>query len=128
VNTSIPSGNPLAATFRFKEKPYSVVCVGKNEGDKEAAATAGQELEAAEAELEKTFQSMENLYGVTYKGSPSALDTSTWLLMGALNLAHRVVRLEREAATQTRDLEERLSKLLEDVPDDAAPTDQDAML
>jgi hypothetical protein len=38
--------------------------------------------------------------------------------MGALNLAHRVVRMEQEASRHTQDLEQTLSKLLEDVPDE----------
>jgi hypothetical protein len=41
--------------------------------------------------------------------------------MGALNLAHRVACLEREASQKTQDLEQTLSKLLDDVPDDAKP-------
>jgi cell division protein ZapA (FtsZ GTPase activity inhibitor) len=100
------------AMFRFQEKDYSVVCLGE-----------GGDLRAAEGLLEKTFRDMEDLYESQCKCSPSALDSSAWLLMGALNLAHRVVRLEREADAQTRDLEERLSKLLEEVPDDACPAD-----
>ena len=120
MNPHVMDSDMKAATFRFREKPYNVVCVEKKQdlGD----------LEAAEALLENTFKNMKGLYELVCKGSPSALDSSTWLLMGALNLAHRVVRLEREAATQTRDLEERLSKLLEDVPNDAAPTEPETTL
>ena|GEM_PF-466172 len=82
-----------------------------------------QDLEAAKEVLDKTFQDMESLYELRWKCSPSELSTSTWLLVGALNLAHRVMCLEREATLQTRDLEEKLSKLLDDVPDDAIPND-----
>jgi len=80
-----------------------------------------QDLDAAKEVLDKTFQNMESLYELRWKCAPSALSTSTWLLVGALNLAHRVVCLEREVTLQTRDLEEKLSKLLDDVPDDAIP-------
>jgi cell division protein ZapA (FtsZ GTPase activity inhibitor) len=64
---------------------------------------------------------MEQAYELRW-GNPSALDTSTWLLMGALNLAHRVARLEREASQQTQDLEQTLTKLLDDVPDETHPS------
>jgi hypothetical protein len=111
VNASLQPRDAPAAAFRFGDRQYEVLCLDE-----------GHDICAAEALLEKTFQDMEGLFGLICKSSPSALDSSSWLLMGALNLAHRVVRLEREAATQTRDLEERLSKLLEDVPDDAVPT------
>jgi len=84
-----------------------------------------QDIEAAGEVLDETFQEMERLYELKYGCSSSALDTSTRLLMGALNLANRVVRLEREAALQTRDLEETLSKLLDDVPNDAIPNQTD---
>ena len=43
---------------------------------------------------------------------PHDLDTSSWYLMGALNLAHRVARLEKEAYQHTQNLEQTLSKLL----------------
>jgi cell division protein ZapA (FtsZ GTPase activity inhibitor) len=104
MNLSLQPYDPREASFSFGDREYGVLCLDEE-----------HDLGAAEAVLEKTFQDMEGLYGIICKSSPSALDTSSWLLMGALNLAHRVVRLEREAATQTRDLEERLSKLLEDV-------------
>ena len=77
-----------------------------------------EELQRAVALLEETFRAMERAYALRYGGPPSALDTSTWMLMGALNLAHRSVRLEQEASRHTQDLEEPLSKLLDDVPDD----------
>jgi len=100
------------AAFRFRDRHIGVLCLDE-----------GHDIGAAEKVLENTFRDMEGLYGLICRSSPSALDSSAWLLMGALNLAHRVVRLEREAAAQTRDLEERLSRLLEDVPDDAVPID-----
>ena len=85
--------------------------------------TAGtQDLPTAVSVLEATFRDMERAYELRWGIPPSALDTSTWLLMGALNLAHRVERLEREASQKTQDLEQTLSKLLDDVPDDAPPS------
>jgi cell division protein ZapA (FtsZ GTPase activity inhibitor) len=81
-----------------------------------------QEGEAALAQavalLEQTFRDMEQAYELRWGKSPSALDTSTWMLMGALNLAHRLVRLEQEASQHTQDLEQKLTKLLDDVPDE----------
>lgn len=68
--------------------------------------------------LEQTFRDMERAYELRWGSPPSALDTSTWMLMGALNLAHRLVRLEQEASQHTQDLEQKLTKLLDDVPDD----------
>jgi hypothetical protein len=61
---------------------------------------------------------MERAYELRWGCPPSALDTSTWILMGALNLAHQVVRVEQEASQQTLDLEQTLTKLLDDVPDE----------
>ena len=79
------------------------------------------DLPKAVTVLEETFSDMERAYELRWGIPPSALDTSTWLLMGALNLAHRVERLEREASQKTQDLEQTLSKLLDDVPDDENP-------
>jgi len=81
-----------------------------------------EDLPKAVSVLEDTFRDMERAYELRWGIPPSALDTSTWLLMGALNLAHRVARLEREASQKTQDLEQTLSKLLDDVPDDAPPS------
>ena len=82
-------------------------------------ATCGpDDLPRAVGVLEETFRDMERAYELRWGIPPSALDTSTWLLMGALNLAHRVARLEREASQQTQDLEQTLTKLLDDVPDE----------
>ena len=75
------------------------------------------ELRAAVQALESTFQDMESACAVEWGHARPAADSSTWLLLGALNLAHRVARLEREATQHTQDLEQTL-KLLEDVPDD----------
>ena len=75
-------------------------------------------LARATARLEQTFRDMERAYELRWGCPPSALDTSTWMLMGALNLAHQVVRLEQEASQQTQDLELTLTKLLDDVPDE----------
>ena len=87
-----------------------------------STAAGPEEINRAVAVLEATFRDMETAYELRWGIPPSALDTSTWLLMGALNLAHRVVRLEREASQKTQDLEQTLSKLLDDVPDDATPS------
>jgi cell division protein ZapA (FtsZ GTPase activity inhibitor) len=85
-------------------------------------ATAGPEdLGKATAILEDTFRDMERAYELRWGVPPSALDTSTWLLMGALNLAHRVARLEQEQNRHTQDLELTLTKLLDDVPDEDHP-------
>ncbi len=72
----------------------------------------------AKALLEHTFRDMERAYELRWGCPPSALDTSTWMLMGALNLAHQVARMEQEASQQTLDLEQTLTKLLDDVPDE----------
>jgi hypothetical protein len=83
-----------------------------------SADAAPEEISNAVAILEQTFRDMERAYELRWGNPPSALDTSSWLLMGALNLAHRVARLEREACQQTQNLELTLTKLLDDVPDD----------
>ena len=77
-----------------------------------------EEISGALAILEETFRDMERAYELRWGIPPSALDTSSWLLMGALNLAHRVARLEREACQHTQNLEQTLTKLLDDVPDE----------
>lgn len=68
--------------------------------------------------LEGTFRDMEEAYRLRYGCPPSAQDTTTWLVLGALNLAHRIGRLEQTATQQTHDLEKTLSNLLDDVPDE----------
>ena len=80
-----------------------------------------ESLAQAVALLEQTFRDMEQAYALRWGGLPSALDTSTWMLMGALNLAHQIVRLEQAASQQTQDLELTLTKLLDDVPDETLP-------
>jgi hypothetical protein len=75
-------------------------------------------LQRTLATLEETFRDMERAYELRWGCPPSALDTSAWLLMGALNLAHRVVCQEQAASRHTQDLEHTLSKLLDDVPDE----------
>ena len=81
-------------------------------------AAGPEELNKAVTILEETFRDMERAYELRWGIPPSALDTSTWLLMGALNMAHRVGRLEREASQHTQNLEQTLTKLLDDVPDE----------
>lgn len=76
-------------------------------------------LERAASAAEATFRAMEESYALNWGGPPTSLDTTTWLLMGVLNLAHRVVSLEQEADRRTQDLESTLSKLLDDVPDES---------
>jgi len=83
---------------------------------------APDEISRAVAILEETFRDMERAYELKWGVPPSALDTSSWLLMGALNLAHRVGRLEREASLHTQNLEQTLTKLLDDVPDETTPS------
>ena len=68
--------------------------------------------------LEDTFQDMDSQCQVRWGSVPKGLDTPSWYLLGALNLAHRVARLEQEANQQTHNLEQTLSKLLNDVPDE----------
>ncbi|HTL98005.1 MAG TPA: cell division protein ZapA [Holophagaceae bacterium] len=75
------------------------------------------ELRQAIQALESTFQDMDSACAVEWGHARPAADSSTWLILGALNLAHRVARLEREATQHTQDLEQTL-KLLETVPDD----------
>ena len=75
------------------------------------------ELRQAIQALESTFQDMDSACAVEWGHARPAADSSVWLLLGALNLAHRVARLEREATQHTQDLEQTL-KLLEEVPDD----------
>ncbi|BDU78727.1 cell division protein ZapA [Mesoterricola sediminis] len=81
------------------------------------------DLDRAKSILEDTFRDMERAYELRWGVPPTALDTSTWLLMGALNLAHRSARLEQDQSRQTQDLELTLSKLLDDVPDEENPED-----
>jgi cell division protein ZapA (FtsZ GTPase activity inhibitor) len=77
------------------------------------------EISAAVAILENTFHDMERAYELKWGVLPSALDTSSWFLMGALNIAHHVVHLEREACRHTQNLEHTIDSLLADVPDES---------
>ncbi|MCL1893129.1 MAG: hypothetical protein FWG02_02675 [Holophagaceae bacterium] len=95
--------------FQILKRTAKVICL-----------TPEEDMEAAKVVLENTFNDMEKLYTLEYNCSPSALDTNSWLLMGALNLAHRVVSLEREANLHTR---ETISKLLDSIPDDVYSKD-----
>ncbi len=76
------------------------------------------QLEAAVQLLEGTFRDMDGQCQLRWGSVPKGLDTPSWYLLAALNLAHRVVGLEREANQHTQDLEQTLSKLLNDVPDE----------
>jgi cell division protein ZapA (FtsZ GTPase activity inhibitor) len=75
-------------------------------------------LPAAMRILEDTFQDMGSQCQLRWGSVPKGLDTPSWYLLGALNLAHRVARLEQEANQHTHNLEQTLSKLLSDVPDE----------
>lgn len=68
--------------------------------------------------LEQSFRDMECAYGLKWGCSPSALDTTTWMLMGSLNLAHRLVVQELETSRHKKELEQKLTKLLDEVPED----------
>ena len=81
------------------------------------SAVPEAELRQAVQALEATFRDMDAACAVEWGHARPAADSSTWLILGALNLAHRVARLEREATQHTQDLEQTL-KLLEAVPDD----------
>ncbi len=75
-------------------------------------------LASAVQTLERTFEAMEATSRVKWGHARAATDTPSWLLLGALNLAYQLSRREREANQHTQDLEQTLSKLLQDVPDD----------
>ena len=81
------------------------------------SAVPEPDLRQAIQTLEATFRDMDSACAVEWGHARPAADSSTWLILGALNLAHRVARLEREATQHTQDLEQTL-KLLETVPDD----------
>jgi cell division protein ZapA (FtsZ GTPase activity inhibitor) len=75
-------------------------------------------LEASVRTLERTFEAMGEASRLKWGHARAATDTPSWLLLGALNLAHQLSRREREATQHTQDLEQTLTKLLQDVPDD----------
>lgn len=106
-----------AATQRLDPQGVTVEVLGRtirihNDEDPVSLRTSVELLEA-------TFRDMEERYRLRWGCSPSVQDTTTWLLLGALNLAHRVGRLEQEATRHTQDLEKTLSTLLDDVPEDS---------
>ncbi len=98
--------------------PVRVEILGRSLEIRSAVPEA--DLRAAIQTLEATFQDMDSACAVEWGHARPAADSSSWLLLGALNLAHRVARLEREATQHTQDLEQTL-KLLESVPDDIPP-------
>ena len=105
-----------SATQRLDPQGVVVEVLGRtlrihNEADPVALRTAVEILESA-------FRDMEERYRLRWGCSPAVQDTTTWLLLGALNLAHRVGRLEQEATRHTQDLEKTLSTLLDDVSED----------
>jgi cell division protein ZapA (FtsZ GTPase activity inhibitor) len=105
-----------AATQRLDPQGVTVEVLGRtlrihNDADPVALRTAVEVLEAS-------FRDMEERYRLRWGCSPLVQDTTTWLLLGALNLAHRIGRLEQEATRHTQDLEKTLSTLLDDVPED----------
>ena len=79
-------------------------------------------LSAALRILEGTFQDMDSQCQLRWGGIPKGLDTPSWYLLGALNLAHRLVNLEQAASQHTQDLEHRLQQLLHDVDEPILPT------
>jgi len=95
--------------------PVRVEVLGRSLEIRSAVPEA--ELKHAVQALEATFRDMDAACAVEWGHARPAADSSTWLILGALNLAHRVARLEREATQHTQDLEQTL-KLLESVPDD----------
>ncbi len=113
----IPAGKVTAVPRKPKAQDVHVEVLGRLL--KVHTLEYGDTLTRAKEVLESGFHDMEAAYEVTWGSSPSALDSTTWLLMGALNLAHRVAQLEQEATRTTQDLEHTLSKLLDDVPDES---------
>ena len=96
-------------------KPVTVTIQGRS---LQVQADRPEALAAAVSILESTFQDMDSQCQVRWGSVPKGLDTPSWYLLGALNLAHRVARLEKEANQHTHNLEQTLSKLLNDVPDE----------
>jgi cell division protein ZapA (FtsZ GTPase activity inhibitor) len=101
---------PLAGT-----RPVTVTVQGRS---LQVQTDQAETLAAAVRVLEETFQDMDSQCQLRWGSVPKGLDTPSWYLLGALNLAHRVVCLEREANQHTHNLEQTLSKLLNDVPDE----------
>ncbi len=113
----IPAGRVAPAPRKPKPHEVDVEVLGR--ALKVHTFEYGDSLARAKEVLEAGFNDMEEAYALTWGSSPAALDSTTWLLMGALNLAHRVAQLEQEATRTTQDLEHTLSKFLDDVPDDS---------
>jgi cell division protein ZapA (FtsZ GTPase activity inhibitor) len=86
-------------------------------------ATADPEALARSVELlERGYQDMAEAVRLHYGSAPATVDTRSWLLIGALNLAHRLVNLEQAASQHTQDLEHRLQQLLHDVDEPFLPS------
>jgi hypothetical protein len=64
------------------------------------------------------FAHLDVLYGDTKKEA----DHGVRFILGTLNLAYQLIRQEKEALKHRTDLEQKLLKLLEDVPDDTPPS------
>ena len=96
-------------------EPVSVTVQGRS---LQIQTSQPETLEPALHILEVTFQDMDSQCQLRWGSVPKGLDTPSWYLLAALNLAHRVVRLEQEANQHTHNLELTLSKLLSDVPDE----------
>jgi cell division protein ZapA (FtsZ GTPase activity inhibitor) len=96
-------------------RPLTVTVQGRT---LQVQADRPETLAAAVQILETTFDDMDSQCQLRWGSVPKGLDTPSWYLLAALNLAHRVARLEQEANQQTHNLEQTLSKLLHDVPDE----------
>jgi hypothetical protein len=97
-------GEPLPGT-----RPVTVTIQGRS---LEVQTEEPETLSAALGILEATFQDMDSQCQLRWGSVPKGLDTPSWYLLGALN------RLEQEANQHTHNLEQTLSKLLSDVPDE----------
>lgn len=106
MNPWVPLPGPGPVTVTVQGRPLEI------ETEQPEALSAALRI------LEGTFQDMDSQCQLRWGGIPKGLDTPSWYLLGALNLAHRVARLEQEANQHTHNLEQTLSKLLSDVPDD----------
>jgi len=96
-------------------RPVTVTVLGRS---LQIHSDQPETLAAAARILEDTFQAMDSQCQLRWGSVPKGLDTPSWYLLGALNLAHRVARLEQEATQHTHNLEQTLFKLLSDVPDE----------
>jgi len=96
-------------------RPVTVMVQGRS---LQVQTELSESLEPAVRILEDTFQDMDSQCQLRWGSVPKGLDTPSWYLLAALNLAHRVARLEQEANQHTQNLEQTLSKLLSDVPDE----------